>query len=125
MVTHHLRSSLRLDKTFHAEKGEPMQPAIILACSSRPGGQSQKNMHKKKLQGLCGRYIGIVYIYIYTYLEPQRTSKNRFLMDGNGETAFFHVKIWNHHIDFQPFDSTWMFRVPMFQVEPHCFDWEG
>ena len=24
-------------------------------------------------------------------------------MDGNGETTIFHVKIWNHPIDSQPF----------------------
>ena len=35
-----------------------------------------------------------------------------FLMDGNRDfEPFFHVKIWSHLIDSQPF-LKWMFQVP-------------
>ena len=38
------------------------------------------------------------------------TLNNLFLMDGNGETTIFHVKIWNHPIETTIYE--WMFQVP-------------
>ena len=47
-----------------------------------------------------------VYLYIFTYLEPQTTSLNWMF----GETTISYVKVWNHPIETTIYK--WLFGVP-------------
>ena len=44
------------------------------------------------------------------WYQPGSPKNRRFLVDGNGETPIFHVKIRNHQIETTILK--WMFRVP-------------
>ena len=41
---------------------------------------------------------------------PPGTLVNHSLMDGNGETTIFRIKIWNHPTEIAI--KKWMFRIP-------------